>query len=102
VLSFQARERQEMSAIEVFTPRYTKSLGWPDFEACVAALPLCERLGATEIHVVMEGETHGRWYTVEDVKAKLRNDPGMKCLFGLGNVDPEHGLNWVPGRHLLY
>lgn len=92
-----------MAAIEVRTHLYTKDKRqpFPDLAACIAALPLCEKVGADEIHVVCEDEAHGRWYQVEEVKRHLQLRPEYRCLFGLGNVDPEHGWNWVPGRHIL-
>ena len=94
-----------MSAIEVRTMSYLSSkpdeTRFPDLAACVAALPLCEWTGADEIICVSEGETHGRTYSVEEVKRQLGLRPWMACFQGLGNVDAEHGWNWVPGRHIL-
>ena len=78
-----------------------------DLAACIAALPLVEQCNAEGGEIVDElvclgvGETHGRVYTVADVKQRLGLRPEWSCLFGLGNVDPEHGWNWMPGRHLL-
>lgn len=92
-----------MATVEVRTSLYTKEKRqpFPDLAACIAALPLCEMTGADEIHVVCEDETFGRLYGVEEVKAALAKRPEWSCLFGLGNVDPEHGWNYMEGRHLL-
>lgn len=90
-----------MGTILVETPKYTRTLGWPDMEACISALPLCWMTGAEEIQVKLEGETHGRKYKVEDVEQRLGMQPELCCFFGLGNVAPEHGWNLVPGAHIL-
>lgn len=89
-----------MAAIEVRSMTYAKH-PFPELAACVAALPLCEMTGADEIHLVNEGEVMGQWFRVDDVKQALGLNPWMSCFFGLGNVDDEHGWNYVPGRHLL-
>lgn len=80
---------------------------FPDLAACIAALPLVDQCNSAGGELVDElvcigvGETHGRVYSVEEVRQRLGLRPEWACLFGLGNVDPEHGWNWMEGRHLL-
>ena len=105
-----------MARIEIRLPDpYVKEKNqvFPDLAACIAALPLVEFVNSPEqlanrggeivdeLWCVGTGEAHGRVYHVEDVLRTLGLRPEWRCFFGLGNVDPEHGWNWMPGRHLL-
>ena len=75
---------------------------FPDLESCCMALPLAYATGADEFWVRSDGENHHRTYTINQVEEGLRNNPHMAALQGLGNVDPEHGWNFMPGRNILF
>jgi hypothetical protein len=95
-----------MSAIEILSMSYRSgapdATRFPDLESCVMGLPLAYATGADEFWVHGEGEAHHRTYSVAQVELALSRNPHMAALQGLGNVDPEHGWNFMPGRNILF
>lgn len=96
-----------MSAyIEIRSPIYLKTkpdeTRFPDLASCITALPLAYAHGVTEFLVKAEGETHGRRYTLQQVEEAVGLNPLLSRLQGLGNVDPEFGWNYLPGRHIPF